>query len=216
MRRATGADCEKPASGRTPHKVLFVIKLGTRSAVKRDSVNLAAPVQGMLRTKRLLLRPFEPGDIADALAYRDDAEFARFLPHVPQPFTRNDAEAFVALNIAEPWDRSPTFAVILSGRVIGTVNLEVDPAKRTAMLGYAIGRAWWGQGIATEAAQAAMAWGITTFGLTRVWASTDVRHLRSHCVLEKLNMQREVVRPGEHPGRDGQVIDEVVYGVDLA
>lgn len=172
--------------------------------------------QTTLRTKRLLLRPFEIGDVADAHAYRDDKEFARFLPHIPQPFTRNDAEAFVVLNISEPWDRSPTFAVVLGGRVIGTVNLEVDTEMRSAMLGYAIGRSWWGQGIAPEAAQAVMAWGIATFGLTRVWASTDVRHRCSQRVLEKLDMRREAIVPGHHLGRGREVIDEVVYGINLA
>jgi ribosomal-protein-alanine N-acetyltransferase len=169
-----------------------------------------------LRTKRLLLRPFETGDVGDALAYRDDREFARFLPHIPQPFTRSDAESFVALNMSEPWDRSPTFAVVLDGRVIGTVNLEVDPETHTAMLGYAIGRAWWGQGIATEAAKGVMEWGIAAFGLTRVWASTDTRNARSQRVLEKLGMQCEVVRYGDHLGRDGEAVDEVVYGINLA
>ena len=169
-----------------------------------------------LQTKRLLLRPFKPGDVADAQSYRDDAEFARFLPHVPQPFTRADAEAFVALNIAEPWDRFPTFAVVLGGRAIGTVNLEVDAAGRVAMLGYAIGRAWWGRGIAFEAAEAAVAWGVETFGLTRVWASTDVRHVRSQRVLEKLGLRRERLLPRHHLGRDGEDVDEVVYGVDVS
>jgi ribosomal-protein-alanine N-acetyltransferase len=172
-------------------------------------------VQTTLRTKRLLLRPFEAGDVSDALSYRDDKEFARFLPHIPQPFTRNDAEAFVAVNITEPWDRCPTFAVLLDDRVIGTVNLDVNTEARSAMLGYAIGSAWWGQGIATEAAQAVMAWGIATFALTRVWASTDLRHLRSQRVLEKLGMRREAILPGHHLGRDGEPVDEVVYGIDL-
>ena len=36
-----------------------------------------------LRTERLLLRPFHAEDAADARAYRDDPEFARFLPHIP-------------------------------------------------------------------------------------------------------------------------------------
>jgi RimJ/RimL family protein N-acetyltransferase len=96
-----------------------------------------------LCTERLLLRRFQTGDVGDAQSYRDDLEFARFLPHIPQPFTRRDAEAFVALNMSEPWQRSPTFAVVLNGRVIGTVNLEVDAAtdrdaglcNRTSLVG---------------------------------------------------------------------------------
>ena len=39
--------------------------------------------------------PFQVDDVADALAYRDDEEFTRFLPHIPRPFTPRDAEAFV-------------------------------------------------------------------------------------------------------------------------
>jgi RimJ/RimL family protein N-acetyltransferase len=112
-----------------------------------------------LQTKRLVLRPFTSGDAADALAYRNDEEFARFLTHIPLPFTRQDSEAFVRGNMSDPWDTSPTFAVVLDGKVIGTVNLEVNPQTRTAMLGYAIGQAWRGQGIATEAARAVVTWG---------------------------------------------------------
>jgi RimJ/RimL family protein N-acetyltransferase len=169
-----------------------------------------------LHTERLLLRPFELDDVAEALAYRDDEEFARFLPHIPQPFTRQDAQAFVALNVAVNWDRSPTFAVVLNGRVIGTVNLEVDAKARTAMLGFAIGRLWWGQGIATEAGRAAATWAIGAFHLTRLWASTDNRNVRSQRVLKKLGMRRESLRVQDHVGREGELVDEVVYGLNIA
>jgi [ribosomal protein S5]-alanine N-acetyltransferase len=166
-----------------------------------------------LQTDRLLLRPFRLEDVADALTYRDDQEFSRFLPHIPLPFTLRDAEAFVALNMSEPWDRAPTFAITLEARVIGTVNLEVNHETRAAMLGYAIGRACWGRGIAPEAARAAMTWAIGVFNLARVWAATDVRNTRSQRVLEKLGMQRETVRIADHGARDGNAIDEVVYGL---
>lgn len=169
-----------------------------------------------LGTERLVLRPFRADDVDDALAYRDDAEFARFLPHVPQPFTRADAEAFVATNLTEPWERSPTFAVVLDGRLIGTVSFEIDAAARTAMIGYAIGRAFWGRGLATEAARAALAWAIATFGLVRVWASTEAGNVRSQRVLEKLGLRREAIRVADHLGCDGTPVDEVVYGLDVA
>ena len=175
---------------------------------------MAAPI--VLRTERLILRPFQSSDVEDALWYRNDLEFARFLPHIPQPFSRTDAEAFVALNMSESWERSPTFAVVLGRSLIGTVNFDVDADTRTAMLGYAIGRAWWGQGIATEAARAATIWAIETFDLLRIWASTDARNIRSRRVLEKLGMELEELRVRDHIGRAGEVIDEVVYGRSLA
>jgi ribosomal-protein-alanine N-acetyltransferase len=189
-----------------------------RSTVgERDEAGVenSQPLRRELRTARLLLRPFAAGDVEDALAYRDDEGFAWFLPHIPQPFTRRDAEAFVALNMTEPWDRSPTFAVVLDGKVIGTVSFEIDAPARTAMLGYAIGRAWWGRGIAVEAARTAMAWAIEAFGLMRIRASTDARNVRSQRVLEKLGMLREALRAADHMGRDGEPVDEVVYGLNL-
>jgi ribosomal-protein-alanine N-acetyltransferase len=169
-----------------------------------------------LCTARLLLRPFQCGDVQNALAYRNDAEFARFLPHIPQPFTKQDAEAFVTKNMSEPWDQFPTFAVVLGGILIGTVNLNVDKDTQTAMLGYAIGRTWWGRGIATEAAQATITWGIEAFVLARIWASTDVRNVRSQRVLEKVGMQRESLRVTDCVGRDGEPIHEVVYGLSIS
>jgi ribosomal-protein-alanine N-acetyltransferase len=166
-----------------------------------------------LRTARLLLRPFQAGDVEDALEYRNDEEFARFLPHIPQPFTRRDAEEFVTTNMTEEWERFPTFAVVLAGKVIGTVNLEIDAPSRSAMLGYAIGRKHWGLGIGVEASRAIVDWAFGTFDLVRVWASTDARHLRSQRVLDKLGMHREQVLRGHHRGRDSLPTDEVVYAV---
>jgi RimJ/RimL family protein N-acetyltransferase len=152
-----------------------------------------------LRTPRLLLRPFQARDVDDALAYRDDREFARYLPHVPQPFTRRDAEAFVAQNMTEPWATLPTFAVVLAERVIGTVNLMIDPAPRIAMLGYALARAHWGHGLATEAARAVVQWALAAHDLVELWASTAPANTRSQRVMEKLGMTRA---PDAHENGD--------------
>jgi RimJ/RimL family protein N-acetyltransferase len=61
-----------------------------------------------------------------------------------------------------------------------------------------------------------MAWAIATFDLKRIWASTDARNVRSQRVLAKLGMERESLRVGDHVGRDGELVDEVVYGVRVA
>ena len=142
-----------------------------------------------LQTERLLLRPFEEADVSDCLDYRNDAEFARYLPHIPQPFTLLDAEAFVRQNVTELFDQSPTFAIVFEGKVIGTVNLEIDSEDRSAMLGYAIGRTHWGRGLATEAAKAVLSWAFGTLCLNRVWASASAENVRSLRVLEKLGIR---------------------------
>ena len=167
----------------------------------------------ILRTERLLLRPFKESDVDEVLNYRDDAAFARFLPHLPQPFTRADAEQFVAVNMAEPWEQFATFAVTLDARLIGTVNLDIDAHNQLAMLGYAISRDRWGEGIAFEAAHAVMSWGFQTLHLAKIWASTDARHQRSRRVMEKLGMQHEGTLRAHSLGRDGVRTDQVMYGL---
>jgi ribosomal-protein-alanine N-acetyltransferase len=147
------------------------------------------------------------------LNYRDDEEFARFLPHVPQPFTLADAEKFVETNMSEPWDRYPTFAVVFNGTLIGTVNLEVNARDRIAMVGYAIGREHWGIGITPEAARVVIKWGFETFDLAKIWASTDAEHVRSRRVMEKLGMRLEGTLRGHSLGRNGARRDDVVYGM---
>lgn len=167
----------------------------------------------IVRTERLLLRPFKKDDVVDALNYRDDEEFARFLPHIPQPFTLADARQFVTTNMEEPWEQYPTFAIELDNRLIGTVNLEVDTDSQSAMLGYAISRDRWGEGIASEAARAGISWGFQTFNLVRIWASTDARHHRSRRVMEKLGMRHEETLCAHQLGRDGVRTDQVIYGL---
>lgn len=166
-----------------------------------------------LRTDRLLLRPFESDDVEEALNYRNDVEFARFLPHIPQPFTRADAEQFITANMEEPWEQYPTFAIVLDARLIGTINLEVDADNRIAMLGYAISRDRWGEGITPEAARAVIDWGFQTFSLAKIWASTDARHWRSRRVMEKLGMRQEGLLRLHRLDRTGLRVDEVIFGL---
>ena len=50
-----------------------------------------------LKTKRLLLRPFTKSDVDAVFSYSSDPEWVRYQVNIPQPFTRKDAEEFVAL-----------------------------------------------------------------------------------------------------------------------
>jgi [ribosomal protein S5]-alanine N-acetyltransferase len=185
-----------------------------RSGIERGLYVGEGTVRGtILRTERLLLRPFKQDDVDEALNYRNDAEFARFLPHIPQPFTRADAEQFVTTNVEEPWDKFSTFAIELDARLIGTVNLDIDSDNQIAMLGYAISRDRWGKGITPEAARAVISWGFQTLNLAKIWASTDARHQRSRRVMEKLGMRHEGTLRAHHLGWDGLRTDQVMYGL---
>lgn len=166
-----------------------------------------------LRTERLLLRSFTLGDVDKAQVFRDDADFVKFLPHIPHPFTRSDAEKWVETNIAEPWDQYPTFAIEYEGKLIGDVNAELDLSSDTAMIGYALSREHWGKGFATEASIAVIDWLFGEFDLSKVWASTDINNRQSQRVLEKLGMIRTDILKNDHLDRNGEPVDEVVYEI---
>ena len=63
-----------------------------------------------LNTERLTLRPFELDDVDDTFAFASDPVWAKYLPiwpNWPQPFTRRDAEEFVARQVLINWETTP-------------------------------------------------------------------------------------------------------------
>ena len=92
-----------------------------------------------LETERLLLRPFDFGDVEDVLDYASEPELSLYLP-LPQPYTRGDAVEFISRVVLDGWSTRPTFAIVFESHVVGGINLRVDERHRTAELGYALAR----------------------------------------------------------------------------
>ncbi len=165
-----------------------------------------------LETKRLLLRPFRGQDVDDVLAYSNNEEWARFLPHIPQPYTRSHAEQFVAQAVLRSWNERATMAIEFSGRVVGSVGMDIDARNRLGALGYSLSHEHWGNGIAVEALRAFVGWAFSTYDLAKVYAEVDERNVRSMRVAEKLGMSREGLLKSHYAARDGRS-DDVVYGI---
>jgi len=168
----------------------------------------AQPVE--IRTARLLLRP---PTLDDADAYYEiasDPEYERF--GSGQSVNRESVRRGLERIIAISWERRPEFVVVLDGRAIGRVMLDVDRENLIVTLGYGIGRAWWGLGLATEAARAAVDYAFLELGVDKVWARADPRNVASLRVLEKLGMQREGLLR-KHQLRRGERVDRVYYGL---
>ncbi len=75
------------------------------------------------------------------------------------------------------------------GEIVGAAGFA--PGDHGVSLGYALGRRWWGKGLATEAARTLVEWALAQPGVFRVWAIADRDNLASARVLEKSGMQRE-------------------------
>jgi ribosomal-protein-alanine N-acetyltransferase len=86
-------------------------------------------------------------------------------------------------------------------------------ANRVGELGYSIARTYWGRGLATEAARAAVDAAFSGYvDLNRMRAMADARNVASLRVMEKLGMVREGVLRQNRLVR-GEFINEVWCGV---
>jgi RimJ/RimL family protein N-acetyltransferase len=65
----------------------------------------------VIETNRLVLRPFELGDVDDVYAYAQDEEWSRFLRALPRPYERKDAEQFIARQLLLDRVAQPTVSV---------------------------------------------------------------------------------------------------------
>jgi RimJ/RimL family protein N-acetyltransferase len=112
----------------------------------------------VIQTGRLLLRQPAKADIERVAAFCVDHDVARMTTRMPSPYTRAHAEDFVARCGTQDRSRDNTFAIELADEgLIGVVGLFTNPDGPVEM-GYWIGRPYWGQGYATEAARGALDW----------------------------------------------------------
>lgn len=163
----------------------------------------------MLIGKRCLLRPYRMADAEPLAAIANDELVTRWMTRrFPYPYTLADATAWLARqNPAE------TFAVEVGGRLAGGVGIRSDDGEcaGVAEFGYWLGRAFWGRGIATEAAGLAADYVFAAFRLRRLEAHVFGRNAASAHVLEKCGFIREATLRRRLVDRDGNVDDCYLY-----
>ena len=169
-----------------------------------------------LPTLRLTLRDLRDSDLERVHAYASDLEVVRYLDWGPNSV--DDTRSFLALAQAAR-EASPRTAYHLAlalrtdDQVIGGGRIEIrDAASGSGDLGYVLDRAHWGDGYATEAGRALLAFGFERLGLHRIWARCDVRNAASARVLEKLGMRREGLLRHD-VRRKGEWHDSYLYAI---
>ena len=123
-----------------------------------------------LTTERLRLREFRSEDLADLAAYHAKSGYRRFYASLPEPGEL--VERFVAWSRASPRSRYQ-LAITLAGedRVYGCCGVRKEhPDDGVAEFGCELDPALHGQGYATEASEAILAFGFAQLGLKEVHA----------------------------------------------
>lgn len=167
--------------------------------------------QPNLRTLRLLLRPFQLADSQRVAELANDEELARNLRSFGYPYTLEDAQNWLE-TLSDEWEQgqSAVFAICPRnqetdevGSLVGAIGVVLDQQSNRGELGYWIGRDFWGQGIATDAANSVLDFAFSQLGLNRVVAECLVRNPASARVLEKLGMEQEGFFPQHFRKNEG-------------
>ena len=169
-----------------------------------------------LRTARLVLGGFTLRDAADVQRLAGAREIADTTLAIPHPYELKHALAWIEQQQQEtPGGPNLTFAArqLSTGALIGSVGLrDIDPEHGQAELGFWIGRDWWGQGYAREAAGAVVRFGFETLELNRICAHHMARNSASGRVLVALGMQPEGVLR-QRIRKWGKYEDVVLYAI---
>jgi len=156
-----------------------------------------------LRTTRLLLRPWRPGDKEPFARLNADPQV---MEHFPAALTRAESDALVdriQARIAEDGFGFWALEVAETGSFIGFTGLSrprfsahFTPAVE---IGWRLARNAWGQGYATEAARAATAYAFDQAGLDEIVSFTPRTNTRSQAVMRRLGMRHDSADDFDHP-----------------
>jgi ribosomal-protein-alanine N-acetyltransferase len=169
----------------------------------------------VLTTERLTLRRPLLSDAPDVLVFRGDWEVQKY----QGPVFKDAAEVqtlIEELNSEYAAQEGIAWAVALAGSdtVVGLFGFHNwNTYHRRAEVGYDLARAYWGQGIASEALRAIVRFGFEQMNLNRIYAATIADNHESVRLLERLGFQREGTRRQHSWEEDGTFHDSAMYGL---
>jgi RimJ/RimL family protein N-acetyltransferase len=156
-----------------------------------------------LRTERTLMRRWRESDLAPFAALNADPAV---MEHFPEALTAEQTATAIEWIEAGFEDRGyGLWAVELPGEssLIGFVGLQPAPAEMpfapAVEIGWRLAAEFWGRGLASEAARAAMAFAFGQARLEQLVSFTASTNTRSMRVMERLGMHRDPTEDFDNP-----------------
>lgn len=150
-------------------------------------VDISAAV---LKTERLILRPWCEDDLNDFYEYASVEEVGRMVGW--EPHKSKEESLFILRKFI---DEKKTFAIVLkeNGKVIGSIGLEEmlqdlgEPytSLKGREIGYVLSKDYWGNGLMPEAVNSVIDYCFNSVGCDFLQCSHSVHNLRSRRVIEK-------------------------------
>ena len=149
----------------------------------------------ILETNRLILRHQILEDLDSLYALYCDAQVIKYIPDAPRSYEEAREELEWHMHGHPKYPELGLWATIHkeTGKYIGRCGLlpwTID-GQNEVEVAYLIGKAYWGQGLGTEAAQAILDYGFEILHLSRLICLIDQENLASIKVAEKIGMTFE-------------------------
>lgn len=149
----------------------------------------------ILETDRLILRHQVLEDLDDLWALYCDPEITKYIPDAPRSREEAKEELEWHMHGHPQYPQLGLWATMHkeTGRFIGRCGLlpwNID-GQAEVEVAYTIARDYWGQGLATEAAQAILKYGFEQLNLTRLICTIEPENIASKKVAEKIGMTFE-------------------------
>ena len=164
-----------------------------------------------LSLQRCEIREWRQDDVESLVENANDkAVWLQLRDIFPHPYATADAVNWIG--IANSTDPITNFAIVVDGKAVGGIGLTIqsDIQRKSAEIGYWLGRNYWGKGIATEAVTALTQYGFQHLDLCRIFAVSFAENDASTKVLEKAGYQREgLLRKAAI--KEGRILDEFLY-----
>jgi|WetSurMetagenome_2_1015567.scaffolds.fasta_scaffold79458_2 RimJ/RimL family protein N-acetyltransferase/GNAT superfamily N-acetyltransferase len=143
-----------------------------------------------LTTSRLTLRPFTEADVEPLHGILNEDGILRYFPR-PDPPDRARVERLITGQLRH-WEEHGLgwWAVELraTGELLGWNGLQYLPDTEEVEVGYLLSRRHWGQGLATEGAQASLRFGLETLRLGSIVGIVHPENIASQQVLTKAGL----------------------------
>lgn len=156
-------------------------------------------------TGRLEMRQWVDSDIAAFCKLNADSEVMRYFPSV---YSREESE-FMVQRIQSQFDQRGfgLWVVEIGGAFAGFTGLNEtafdSPIGPHIEIGWRFATWAWGNGYATEAANAALRVGFDEYGLGEIYSFTTQTNTRSEAVMKRIGMRRRADLEFDHPNTPG-------------
>lgn len=170
-----------------------------------------------IRTAGLSLRPIELRDAARFADLCNDIDVARNTSRIPHPYSRADADAFVANRGADMFggDNEYVFAVCRGDQIIACAG-DHRTAPGVFEIGYWVGADYRRQGVATLAARAVTQFAFETLGAETATAGFFADNPASGRVLERAGFRPTGEIVEMHSAGRGETVETVRLALSRA